>query len=377
MLRLLCALALGTVAFCDQFEAVAARAQEARNAARLDEAAVLYREALALRPDWDEGWWYLGTTEYSSDRHQGAIDALRKLLDRRPEHGPAWAVTGLCRFELKQYDAAVEDLQRARMFGVTDNPLLLNMTRYTLGILLNRFGGHEEALQVLQALAADQPESDTVLAALGISALLMPLLPSDIPPEKRELVLLAGRAEYFAARKQIPEASRVFERMLARFPAEPNVHFAFADFLIGQETDRAISQYRRELEINPSNVMARLRLALEHLRRGEVESALPYARQAAGQLPDWYVTRQTLGRVLLAAGDAEGAIAELEAARNLLPENAQTRLQLSRAYRLAGRREDAAREEAEFDKIDRNDRGRKYGPRAVAGRRADDPADSK
>ncbi len=44
------------------------RAEAARAAGRLDEAAELYRQALAARPRWAEGLWALGTIAYEQDR---------------------------------------------------------------------------------------------------------------------------------------------------------------------------------------------------------------------------------------------------------------------------------------------------------------------
>jgi len=38
------------------FSTLSARAEAARDAGRLDEAAPLYRKALGVRPDWKEGW---------------------------------------------------------------------------------------------------------------------------------------------------------------------------------------------------------------------------------------------------------------------------------------------------------------------------------
>ena len=44
-----------------EFSILSARAEAALAAGRLDDAAPLYRKALAVRPDWKEGWWALGT----------------------------------------------------------------------------------------------------------------------------------------------------------------------------------------------------------------------------------------------------------------------------------------------------------------------------
>src|SRR5437660_2941797 len=44
-----------------EFNDLAKRATEAREADRLDEAVALYGQALQLRPSWIEGWWSAST----------------------------------------------------------------------------------------------------------------------------------------------------------------------------------------------------------------------------------------------------------------------------------------------------------------------------
>ena len=51
-----------------QFEDVARRAQEALDS-RPEEAIQLYKQAVALRPDWPEGWLYMGGALYQMGRY--------------------------------------------------------------------------------------------------------------------------------------------------------------------------------------------------------------------------------------------------------------------------------------------------------------------
>ena len=44
-----------------QFDDLAARAATARDQQNLSLAIQLYTQAEQLKPDWQEGWWYLGT----------------------------------------------------------------------------------------------------------------------------------------------------------------------------------------------------------------------------------------------------------------------------------------------------------------------------
>src|SRR5215467_3716993 len=81
-----------------RFMQVSREAAQAREHERLDEAVQRYREAVRLRPDWKEGWWYLGTIFYDQDRYDEARVALRRFTVLDPKVSAAWAFLGLCEF---------------------------------------------------------------------------------------------------------------------------------------------------------------------------------------------------------------------------------------------------------------------------------------
>src|SRR5262245_24624278 len=51
------------------FKQLSEQAAQASEENRLDDAAVLYRKALALQPRWAEGWWALGTLQYDKNQY--------------------------------------------------------------------------------------------------------------------------------------------------------------------------------------------------------------------------------------------------------------------------------------------------------------------
>ena len=103
------------------FEELARKAAAARDKDQLDEAIRWYREGARLRPRWDEGLWYLATLLYEQDRFAEARDAFRRFLVLKPEAGPAWALQGMCEFKLKEYDAALRNLEKGTDLGYGTN----------------------------------------------------------------------------------------------------------------------------------------------------------------------------------------------------------------------------------------------------------------
>jgi tetratricopeptide (TPR) repeat protein len=356
------------------FEAVAARAQAAREANDLENAIPLYEHAVTLNPTWTEGFWYLGTANYELDRYERGRDAFRRVTRLTPDNAQAWAFLGLCDFHLRNYEDALGSLIRARTLGLNPKEELAGVVRYHAAILLNRIEDYEKALDVLREFAREGNDGPRIIEAFGIATLRMPLLPPDVPGTKREMVMLAGRASYFAAARLLSASQKVFEELVSRYPETPNVHYAYGVFLTSEQPEKAIEQYKAELEISPRHPWAKMQLAFEYIRRGDWEAARPYAEQAVQEAPNVFVAHRALGQVLLETGDVEGAVREYEAGVKLAPESPSMRFALARAYRRAGRVADADREQKEFARLDRILRTQRSGEQSVGGIELDSPA---
>jgi tetratricopeptide (TPR) repeat protein len=335
------------------FDELESRATAAREADRTQEAMDLYRQALQVRDSWPEGWWYLGTLFYSADRYEEARDAFTRLVTLEPKGAAGFAMLGLCEFQLRQYDVALEHLQAGRALGLSANDQLSQVAWYHLALLLSRSGQPEAALQLLFGLARQQSKSPQILEALGIAGLDLPYLPTDLPPSRRELVLQAGRAEYDLGVRRMAEARKECEKLVADYPNAPNVHYMYGIFLMTENPDAALGEFRRELQVSPAHVKARLQIAFEYLKRNDCKPGLPYAEQAVQLAPLSFVAREALGRILLELGDVQRAVLELETGVKLAPDSPEAAYALSRAYTRAGRKDDAARVRAEFKRLDR------------------------
>src|SRR4030095_14890547 len=62
-----------------EFENAVEAANDARMAGRLDEAVESYKKAVGIRPQWADGWWYLGAIHYEKDLYPEARDSFTKL----------------------------------------------------------------------------------------------------------------------------------------------------------------------------------------------------------------------------------------------------------------------------------------------------------
>jgi tetratricopeptide (TPR) repeat protein len=330
------------------FETLSAKAAEARSAGRLEEAATHYEKAVALRPDWTEGRLALATVLYDLKRHAEARDHLDRVTAAAPADGVAWALLGLSASRLKDYDAALAALGRARTAGIS-SPEMLSAVLFESALVLNRTGSHDAAFDVLRAFARDGKDTPTVIVAFGLSMLRLRQMPDEVPVDKREMVRLAGRGGYHMARARRTALGRLaLEELVSRFPSEANVHYSLGIYLAPDDPDAALEEFRRELRHSPDHLESLIQTAHLETRRGRAEMGLPFAEKAVALAPDVPAGRLALGRTLLDLERTEDAITQLERAAALAPASGDVQFALSRAYQRAGRTEAARRAREEF-----------------------------
>jgi len=97
------------------FDLLVKQANDAQQHNRLDEALDLFRQAVALRPAWDEGWWSIGMLAYDQDKFSECAPAFHRLRSLKPDLAAGWIMSGLCEYRLRQYDAAYRSLLEAEL----------------------------------------------------------------------------------------------------------------------------------------------------------------------------------------------------------------------------------------------------------------------
>ena len=343
---LICA-AFALALHAESFENLSARAAAARAANQVPQAIELYKQALESNPNWEEGWWYLGTLLYDSDQYAGAREALSHMVRLDANAAPAVGLLGLSEFQTGEYAPALKHLEQALASGKLDRTPLEAVVRYHEALLVSHDGQFEAAMQKYMWFAQSPAAPNTaLLTGIGLAALRSPLLPEQIPAPQRDLYDSAGKAAFYTLSRNYEKAGAALAELQARFPESPGVHYLYGSFLLASAPDHAIAELKHELRIAPSNAAAAAMLAWALLNRGEPANALPYAKAASAALPSFSTAQYVLGRALAETGDVERGIALLARAEQLDPMNLETHLALASAYSKAGRVEDARRERA-------------------------------
>jgi len=326
-------------------------AKKARDRNSDDEAIRLFRRAAAEQPESEEALWYLGSMLYEKQQYSETRDVLRQFVTIRRDAGPAWALLGISEFQLREYPRALDHLQRAMAQGMGDRKEMVQSVFYDVAVLLIRFERFDDSMDMLLKLLASGTPDPALVEPAGLAGLRLALLPAEIPPDRRELVDMAGRAVGAMQTQHYEEAESEFKRLIAAYPNEPGVHFLYGAYLVQLHPNEAMPEFKRELEISPSHVIARIRLADQLITQRDFDDALTLVQQAIKLEPKRPSAHMLAGEALLAKGNSADGIKELEIARADDPNVSRVHWDLFRAYTSADRKEDANREKQEIERL--------------------------
>lgn len=291
------------------FEDLARQATAAREQGKPQEAIGFYQQALQIHPEWEEGWWYVGTLLYDGNHFTEALPAFSKVVELDPKMGPAWSFLGLCDFETKDYSPALTHLEKGHELGTEQVPELGKVADYHLALLLIRKGEFERATTLLSSQFVHGQVAEQVKVALGMALLRVPLLPDEVDPSRDGVIATAGGIAVLLAQNQQAEAVAACQLATKDYPDIPNLHAACAAIAhpttsASQQTDatelsRTTRLFARSTaDIKSSNEasnagssstgfdeLAKKAVAARDV--GELEEATRYYQQALQLRPAW------------------------------------------------------------------------------------------
>ncbi len=331
------------------------KAEAALKSGDVQTATALLEQGLKIDPEWKDGLWAMGLALYQVDRYEAALPYVAHLSRIDGSKGAAWALLGICEFQLGRFPSAIEHLDRADRLGIPTNEGLQFAALLDRGLARIQLGHFGTAAELLGRLAPrqDAEERDRLVTALGYAALSLKL-DEPLTPERLEQVTIVGKAYYESAAGNHAAASMIFEKLYQTYPQTSLLHYAHGSLLLTWLEDEAAEQeFRAELAIVPDSFLARLGLAYVAVQSGAADPAagLVWAREAVRMRPDSYPAHLYLGQLLLLSREPAAAIVELEAARQLSPSASTVPFALAKAYRALKRDREADRELEEFRRL--------------------------
>jgi len=307
-----------------------------------DQALEQLEKALIINPAYVKARISLGSLYSRTGRLQEGLDLLLKVEQDRPDYPDVQYHLGLAHGALGQFEEAAERFRRALKL----NPIY-TQAMFGLGVVSGALGRAEEAEEIfhrLISLAPNHPEVEFILAHLQRLQAGPPNNP-DRPSLTDFWVRtgreMAGRVEIVPDLLEVatvfdPTHDRALYLSLIRMCQATAEHFPhYADVLEGlgilyaklQIHDRAITAFKKALQVNPGFVRARINLYKNFLALTMDQEAL----KEIGELLDRGISYPDIfldqGRALHRLGRDDEAVESLSRTVDLSPD-------LEPAYRL-------------------------------------------
>jgi len=319
---------------------VAARSQITDAASLPDESAVLFHAAMS---------------EQQNQQLAAAEKDYRRVLERSPEFLPARFDLGLVLDGEGSFQNALDQ------FLIVDKELAtFPGSQFFTGIESFRLGKFSEAEQALH-LATQQSSNDSRCwfwlartefalshetegkAALDEALRIAPDDPSS----------LYFRALAYMSDQDLARSEAILIKLVEKYPQVPEFHQSLGTvYYMEAELDKAQSEYKSQLAIDPHNPQALSMLGVILLDRGQAPAAIPYLEQGLDANPRISFLQRKMGQALSAADRPQDAIQHLKEAIALDPQDATAHYLLWKVYSELHQAQDAATELEAFRKLD-------------------------
>ena len=291
------------------------REEQGRN----DEAIASLKKALQLKPRLRGANLFLGIAQYRLNRLPQAEEAVRNEISLVPADANAWMWLGVVQLAEEQPEAAVVSLDKAAKLAPNNTDILYHRGR---AHLLVSKDSYEQMLRV-------DPNSWRVHQVLA---------QADAEADRHDEAI----AEYQAAIQLAPQ--------------QPGLHEELGtEYWKAEKLDPAATALQQELQIDPNNVIARYKLGVLEVQRGEGAKSKELIEGALHENPSLKNSAYYLGRAEMELGNNDAAADAFRRAvsqQGAEPEIVQQSwYQLGIVYRRLHRIEDAQKAFTAFQKL--------------------------
>jgi len=245
---------------------------------RFEEAVGSFQKAVSLKPRLHGANLFLAIAYYRMNRFPSAIAAVNKDTSVFPKDASAWMWQGVIQLAMDRPEDAAVALDKAASLAPDNVDILYHRGQAHLLVSKNSYGqmfkADPKSWRVHQVLAQANAEADRPVDAI---------------------------AEYQAAIKLAP--------------TQPGLHEELgSEFRNAGKPVEAEAAFQRELEIDPFNVLARYKLGVLAIERGDGTRAKELIEAALKQKPQLRHSDYNLGRAEMLLGEDESALKHFQTA---------------------------------------------------------------
>jgi tetratricopeptide (TPR) repeat protein len=285
---------------------------------RHEEAIASFQKALLLNPKLRGASLFLGIAEYRLNRFDEAAPILRKETAASPKDANAWMWLGVVELARQHAEEAADALDKAAKLAPNDVDILYHRGQAHLQVSKNSY----------EKMFKQDPKSWRVHQVMAQTA---------TEAERYDDAIV----EYLAAIKLAPTQPGLHEELGSAYHSAAKIEDAEA-------------AYRRELEIDPHNALAKYKLGVLSMEKGDGPQAKELIEAALREKPGLENSEYNLGRTEMLL-ENNGAAAEhfQRATKNSSDPEAmrQAWYQLGIVYRKMHRMDDARQAMDVFQKL--------------------------
>jgi len=333
----------------DQFR----QASEAMRNGNLEEAGRGFAAVAKAAPTFAEAYLNLGLVREEQGRHEEAINSLQKALGLKPRLHGANLFLGLAHFHLNQLEPAAVAIQKEVAAYPKDPQAWM-----WLGIVRLAQEKPEQAAEALDKAAALAPDDIDILYHRGRAHLLVSNRSYrkmfEVDPHSWRVRQIMAQANAEADRHL--DAVTEYQAAIKLAPTQPGLHeelgSEYRNLGKAQEAEEA---FVRELEIDPSNVLAKYKLGVLTVEKGDGSKGKELIEEALRRKGNLLHADYNLGRAEMLLGNNAAAAEHLERATSAPGSDPdviqQAWYQLGIVYRRLRRTGDAQKAMATFQKL--------------------------
>lgn len=282
------------------------QASEAMRNGNLDAAGEGFSDVVKEAPSFAEAYLNLGLVREEQGQHVEAIAHFQKAVQLKPKLRGANLFLGIAQYRTNQLDPALVSLRKEAAAYPKDPTAWM-----WVGIVALEKGSAEEATEALDKAAKLAPDNADILyhrgrAHLAVSKESYSHMFQVDPKSWRVREILA---EANADAERHTDAIAEYQAAIKLAPNEPRLHEELGtEYRIAGKMQEAEEAFRRELEIDPDNVVAQYKLGVLLTEKGDAAQGKQYIEAALRVRPGLRHADYNLGRAeMLLGNDATAA----------------------------------------------------------------------
>jgi tetratricopeptide (TPR) repeat protein len=287
-------------------------ASEAMRAGNIDAAGEGFSAIVKESPNFAEGYLNLGLVREEQGRHGEAIASFQKSLRLKPGLRGANLFMGIAEYRINQLDAALTALRKEVAIAPKDANAWM-----WLGIVALEKGDGGEATSALDKAAKLAPDNVDILYHRGRAHLFVSkdsyarMFRTDPKSWRVRQILAEANAD---AERHV-DAIAEYEAAIQLAPREPRLHEELGtEYRSIGKMQEAEDAFRKELEIDPDNVVAQYKLGVLLTEKGNAAQGKQMIQEALKVRPGLRHADYNLGRAEMLLGNDQAAVEDFERA---------------------------------------------------------------